>query len=84
MATITGYEFRYETPTGDEQPNVPTALMIGGITDEVATGILFGLQQVVSITNVSSAVVTTNQTEFAGTPGALDAGNAKPAQEKGK
>jgi hypothetical protein len=70
---IQGYEFRYETLVTDppESPNIPAAFMIGGITDEVATGILYGLQQVVSITNVSSAVVTTESQEFLGTAGAV-------------
>jgi hypothetical protein len=72
MAVIHGYEFHYETlPAMEGDPPVPGAFMIGGITDEVATGILAGMQAVLSIANVTAAVVTSDTTEFLGTEGAL-------------
>jgi hypothetical protein len=69
---VQGYEFRYETlPAMEGDMPVPGAFMIGAITDEVATGILAGLQAVLSISNVTAAVVTSDSEEFLGTAGAL-------------
>lgn len=69
---VQGYEFRYETlPAMEGDPPIPGAFMIGAITDEVATGILAGLQAVLSISNVTAAVVTSDSEEFLGIDGAL-------------
>ena len=49
MAQVLRYEFSYTTPSLSD---APTSFMLGGISEDVAKGIRFGLRKVTSITNV--------------------------------
>lgn len=75
MAFTGRYEFSYTTPTPgtDDDGNpitlqVPTTFSLGGISDDVAKGILFGLRKVPSITNVTGERVMENKENVTGDP----------------
>ena len=75
MAFIGRYEFGYTTPTPgtDDSGNpvtvqVPTVFAPGGISDDVAKRIRFGLRKVPSITNVTAERVMENKENVTGDP----------------
>ena len=75
MAFTGRYEFAYDTPTNttDDQGNpvvinVPTTFALGGISEDVAKGIRFGLRKVPSITNVIAARVMETKEAVVGDP----------------
>jgi hypothetical protein len=64
------YEFTYTTTvnTPDGPQDVSTTFSVGGITDDVAKAIRFGLTKLSSIKNVSAERIDESRQQVTGTP----------------
>ena len=67
MADVLRYEFAYDTMVLDG-PNISTMFALGGISEDVAKGIRFGLRKVPTITNVTAQRITESKEVVVGDP----------------
>jgi hypothetical protein len=73
--TVTGYSFKYTTPTPDVDPDgnpitvdVPTEFVVGGIPEKVAQGMLNGMLGVKGIANQTCQAVLQGYSDVEATP----------------